>query len=163
MVSLFNFLNFQYFQPYNGQRPPSPPRHLREVFDSKARADEFHAYLLELDKANGKFTLQTYLNFALKCDELRNPSQGHSKAQILASMSSEFFSNSNRGKRLALTNEVTREECKKFLENKPDGKNIPQHLWNAEEEAQSHLSDHYQNFLKKKYQDRKNSLTACIL
>ena len=44
---------------------------------------------------------------------------------------------------MALRNEVTRDQCKKYLENKPDSSKIPKHLWDAENEAHSHLGvDH---------------------
>ena len=65
-------------------------------------------------------------------------------------MSAEFFSNRIRKTPLSIRNEVTRDECKKYLENKPDGNRIPTHLWDAEEEAHSHLANHFQTFLKLK-------------
>ena len=68
--------------------------------------------------------------------------------KILGSMSAEFFSNGIRAKRLALRNEVTCDECKIYLENKPDGSKIPKHLWDAENEAYSHLVSLSQDFLK---------------
>ena len=56
-----------------------------------------------------------------------------------------------RGKnRLGISNEVTRDECTKYLENKPDGSKIPTHLWDAETEAHSHLANHFQDFLNLK-------------
>lgn len=125
-------------------------------------ADEFQAYLKELDKANGNFTLQTYFHFSQKCQELRG---GQTKKEaLLKFIGNEFFTNTNRQKRLALRNPVTRDECKKYLqEDHPNADSIPQHLWDAEIEVQRHLADHYQNFLKKRYQERNNSLTACLL
>ena len=65
--------------------------------------------------------------------------------------------NPNRAKRLALRNEVTRDQCKKYLENKPDSSKIPKHLWDAENEAHSHLANHCQDFLNKQYRERSNS------
>ena len=79
-----------------------------------------------MDKTNEEFTKQTYLNFALKCIELRKAANKKETEKILAVMSTEFFSNPNRGKRLALRNDVTRDQCKKYLENKPDATKIPQ-------------------------------------
>ena len=58
------------FQPYKGERPPTP-RQLKDVLTSSARANEFHAYLADMDKTHEEYTKQTYLNFALKCNELR--------------------------------------------------------------------------------------------
>ena len=58
--------------------------------------------------------------------------------------------NGIRKKRLAIRNEVTRDECKKYLENKTDGNKIPTHLWDAETEAHSQLVNHFQTFLKLK-------------
>lgn len=124
--------------------------------------DEFLLYLTELDKANEKCTLQTYLNFVMKCDQLRKEETLKSKEAILSEMC-EFFNNPNRSKRLALRNEVTREECKKYFDSKIDGKKIPQNLWDAEAEAQRHLADHYQNFLKKRNQEKNGSMMACLL
>ena len=65
-------------------------------------------------------------------------------------MSLEFFSNPDRKKRLAIRNPETRKECKKYLENEPDGSKIPDHLWKAEDEAHSHLASLFQDFLKLK-------------
>ena len=120
---------------------------------SSARANEFHAYLADMDKTHEEYTKQTYLNFALKCNELRKAQEADNIKEaenILNSMGAEFFSNGIRKKRLALRNEVTRDECKEYLENKPDGNKIPTHLWDAEEEAHSHLANHFQTFLKLK-------------
>ena len=63
---------------------------------------------------------------------------------------------------MALRNEVTREELKKYL-YKPDVNDIPQHLWNAETEAFGQLDVHYQDFLKVRHQKKNESLTACLL
>ena len=65
--------------------------------------------------------------------------------------------NPNRAKRLALRNEVTRDQCKKYLENKPDSSKIPKHLWDAENEAHSHLANHCQDFLNNQYREKSNS------
>lgn len=145
--------------PYKGERPPTPPtpRQLKDVLTSSARSNEFHAYLADMDKTHEEYTKQTYLNFALKCNELRKAANSKEAEKILAFMSSEFFSNPTRAKRLALRNEVTRDQCKKYLENKPDSSKIPQHLWDAENEAHSHLANHCQDFLNKQYRERSNS------
>jgi hypothetical protein len=113
-------------------------------------ANEFHAYLADMDKTHDEYTKQTYLNFALKCNELRKADNIKEAENILNSMGAEFFSNRIRKKRLAIRNEVTRDECKKYLENKPDGNKIPTHLWDAETEAHSHLANHFQDFLNLK-------------
>ena len=63
---------------------------------------------------------------------------------------------------MALRNEVTREELKKYL-SKPDVNDIPQHLWNAETEAFGQLDVHYQDFLKVRHRKKNESLTACLL
>jgi len=141
---------------YKGERPPTP-RQLKDILASSSRSSEFQAYLTEMDKTNEEFTKQTFLNFALKCIELRKSPNKKETEKILATMSTEFFSNPNRGKRLALRNDVTRDQCKKYLENKPDANKIPQHLWDAETEAHSHLANHCQDFLNKKYRERRSS------
>ena len=130
---------------------------VKDILNSPSRANEFHAYLASMDKTYEEFTKQTYLNFALRCNELRRASNKKETEKILAAMSSEFFNNPTRAKRLALRNEVTRDQCKKYLENKPDGGKIPQHLWDAENEAHGHLANHCQDFLNKKYRERSNS------
>ena len=140
------------FQSFKVQSPP-PPRQLQDVLASSDLANKFHAYLVEMDETNDEYTKQTYLNFALKCNELRKAQEADNIKEaenILNSMGAEFFSNGIRKKRLALRNEVTRDECKKYLENKPDGNKIPTHLWDAETEAHSHLVNHFQTFLKLK-------------
>ena len=83
------------FQPYKGERPPTP-RQLKDVLTSTSRASEFHAYLADMDKTHEEYTKQTYLNFALKCNELRKAANKKEAEKILAFMSSEFFSNPTR-------------------------------------------------------------------
>ena len=83
------------FQPYKGERPPTP-RQLKDVLTSTSRANEFHAYLADMDKTHEEYTKQTYLNFALKCNELRKAANKKEAEKILAFMSSEFFSNPTR-------------------------------------------------------------------
>ena len=158
-----NFL-FLFLQPNKTQqRPPSPPRQLKEIYIS---AEEFRTYLKELDSENENVTLQTFLNFVLKCNELRNSSSNNNKkADILTELSSNFINCPNRSQRVALKNEFTREELKKYLANKPpDVNHIPQHVWNAEEEVLGQLDEHYQNFTKNRHLRKKNeNLTACLL
>ena len=145
---IFFFFKFL-FQTFKAQSP-SPPSQLKDVLASSDLANEFHAYLADMDKTHDEYTKQTYLNFALKCNELRKADNIKEAENILNSMGAEFFSNGIRKKRLAIRNEVTRDECKKYLENKPDGSKIPTHLWDAETEAHSHLANHFQDFLNLK-------------
>ena len=155
---IFQWQIILFLQPKTQQRPPSPPRQLKEIYIS---AEEFRTYLKELDSENENVTLQTFLNFVLKCNELRNSSSN--KKDILAVLSSDFINCPNRSKRVALKNEFTREELKKYLA-KPDVNHIPQHLWNAEEEVLGQLDEHYQNFTKNRHLRKKNeNLTACLL
>merc|ERR1711956_113518 len=123
---------------------------------------EFHAYLADMDKTHEEYTKQTYLNFALKCNELRKAANKKEAEKILAFMSSEFFSNPTRAKRLALRNEVTQDQCKEYLENKPDGSKIPKHLWDAENEAHSHLVSLSQDFLKHEGGNFANSIKNTV-
>merc|ERR1711944_138757 len=99
--------------PHKGERPPTP-RQLKDILNSPSRANEFHDYLAKMDKTYEEFTKQTFLNFALKCNELRRANNKKEIEKILAVMSSEFFNNPTRAKRLALRNEVTRDQCKKY-------------------------------------------------
>ena len=137
------------FQSFKSQSP-TPPSQLKDVLASSDLANEFHAYLADMDKTHDEYTKQTYFNFALKCNEVRKAANIKEAENILNSMSAEFFSNRIRKTPLSIRNEVTRDECKKYLENKPDGSKIPIHLWDAETEAHSHLVNHFQTFLKLK-------------
>ena len=83
------------FQPYKGERPPTP-RQLKDVLTSTSRSNEFHAYLADMDKTHEEYTKQTYLNFALKCNELRKAANSKEAEKILTFMSAEFFSNPTR-------------------------------------------------------------------
>ena len=104
-----------FFQP-KGQRPPSPPRQLKDIYASDILAEEFKNYLLEIDAENENTTLQTFLNFVMKCDQIRqNPNNKKEVQKILTILSNDFFNCANRSQRLALKNEVTREELKKYL------------------------------------------------
>jgi len=132
---------------FKTQSPPIP-RQLVDVLADSSLGNRFLAYLEDLDKTNEEFTKQTYLNFALKCNDLRKAANIEEAEKILGSMGAEFFSNGIRAKRLALRNEVTQDQCKEYLENKPDGSKIPKHLWDAENEAHSHLVSLSQDFLK---------------
>ena len=73
-----------------GQRPPSPPRQLKDIYASDILADEFLDYLKELDAENENVTLQTYLNFVIKCDQLRQASSKETQT-LLNEMSNQFF------------------------------------------------------------------------
>ena len=74
----------------------------------------------------------------------------------------EFFGRGSP-KRLGISNPVTREECEKYLENKPDASKIPTHLCSgpagldpaittpsAETDAHNHLLKYVQGFLNRK-------------
>ena len=74
-----------------GQRPPSPPRQLKDIYASDILADEFLDYLKELDAENENVTLQTYLNFVIKCDQLRQASSKKETHTLLSEMSNHFF------------------------------------------------------------------------
>ena len=83
------------FQSFKVQSPP-PPRQLQDVLASSDLANKFHAYLVEMDATNDEYTKQTYLNFALKCNELRKAANSKEAEKILTFMSAEFFSNPTR-------------------------------------------------------------------
>ena len=66
-------------------------------------------------------------------------------------MGAEFFNRESK-QPLGIRNKVTRDECKKYLENKPDVNKIPTHLcgpdlWSAETEAHDRLAKYSQDFL----------------
>ena len=67
--SYLHFLKFL-FQTFKAQSP-APPRQLKAVLASSDLANEFHAYLADMDKTHDEYTKQTYFNFALKCNEVR--------------------------------------------------------------------------------------------
>ena len=78
------------FQSFKVQSPP-PPRQLQDVLASSDLANKFHAYLVEIDEPNEEYTKQNYLNFALKCNELRKADNIKEAENILNSMG-PFFS-----------------------------------------------------------------------
>ena len=55
------FYNFD-FSPSRLRTPP-PPRQLADVLASSDLANEFHAYLADMDQTHDEYTKQTYLNF----------------------------------------------------------------------------------------------------
>ena len=84
-------LNKALFLQPKGQRPPSPPRQLKDIYASDILADEFLDYLKELDAENENVTLQTYLNFVIKCDQLRQASSKKETQTLFTEMSNQFF------------------------------------------------------------------------
>ena len=79
------------FQSFKVQSPP-PPRQLQDVLASSDLANKFLAYLVEMDERNEEYTKQNFLNFALKCNELRKADNIKEAENILNSMGPEFFS-----------------------------------------------------------------------
>ena len=68
---------FQSF--WSKSQSPATPRDLADVLASSDQANEFYAYLADMDETNSDethkdYTNQNYLNFALKCNELRKAS-----------------------------------------------------------------------------------------
>jgi hypothetical protein len=141
-------------------RPPSPPRGLTDIFGSEQLSNEFKDYLKILDDENENATLRTFLDFVLKCQELRT---SKSKKSILTQMSTDFFNPNNRSKRLALRNNVLREECQKALAKpEPEDKCLDL-LWKAEEAVSKELDTHHQDFLVERKKNSNNSIKACLL
>ena len=145
-----------------GQRPPSPPRQLKDLSNSTILTQEFEDYLkIEVDGKNENQSTQILLAFVMQCDKLRKSQQKKEVEQILLLVGQEFFNNPVRSKRVALKNSALRQDLQKSLSNPIT--DIPSNLWKAESDAFLQLDSHYQNFLKKRHQDRQNSLTACLL
>ena len=145
-----------------GQRPPSPPRQLKDLSNSTILTQEFEDYLkIEVDGKNENQSTQILLAFVMQCDKLRKSQQKKEVEQILLLVGKEFFNNPVRSNRVALKNSALRQDLQKSLSNPIT--DIPSNLWKAESDAFLQLDSHYQNFLKKRHQDRQNSLTACLL
>ena len=145
-----------------GQRPPSPPRQLKDLSNSTILTQEFEDYLkFEVDGKNENQSTQILLAFVMQCDKLRKSQQKKEVEQILLLVGQEFFNNPVRSNRVALKNSALRQDLQKSLSNPIT--DIPPNLWKAESDAFLQLDSHYQNFLKKRHQDRQNSLTACLL
>ena len=138
-----SYLLFQ--QQQRGRRSPSPPRRLSDIFSSP---DEFRKYLQVIDDKNRNKLLQTDLSFVLKCDKLKSSSVSNgAKQKLLVEMGGEFFTNPTMSKRLAMSNNARRDECKKFLAA-PDPSKIPQHVWDALDEVEARLDPHFQQWLE---------------
>lgn len=148
-----------------GQRPPSPPRQLKDLSNSSILTKEFEDYLkIEVDEKNENQSSQILLAFVMQCDKLRKTKQKKEAQQILLLVGKDFFNNPVRSNRVALKNSALRQDLQQSLSN-PITDDVPSNLWKAESDAFLQLDTHYQNFLQKRHQDRhrQNSLTACLL
>ena len=144
-----------------GQRPPSPPRQMRDLSTSSILTKEFENYLkTEVDEENENQTCQILLAFVMQCDKVRQTENKKELKKLLNSMGQDFFNNPDRSKRVVLKNPSLRDDLRI---NMTLTSSVPANLWKAESDAFGQLDAHYQSFLKKRYQDKQHSLKACLL
>ena len=137
---------------------------MKDLTTSTILTKEFEDYLkTEVDKKNENQSGQILLAFVMQCDKLRNASQGKEEQEILLFIGKQFFNNPTRANRVALKNSAIRQDLQKSLSSPATCTPIPSILWTAESDAFAQLDAYYQDFLKKRHQDRQNSLTACLL
>lgn len=102
--------------------PDSPPRGLKDILRSQSHTDMFRKYLLELDEELGSKAESNKLDFVLSCRKLKellrdgstNDTDGAVK-DLAESILRSFFDEWSSDRKVALENQVLRQDCGALL------------------------------------------------
>ena len=115
----------QLFMSFQADRPPSPPRGLRDILDNDELTSDFRTYLSEIDAENEDLVQSNRISFVIHVRKLRGAfDEGSNKdvRTILSTILATHFDVERPSQLIAMDNPELRDECQTVMRSLADSK-----------------------------------------